>query len=297
MNIISSYQFDGASENSSQSLSGGILLVNPPLHDPVLKLRHLGVDPSIGTAGVSEGDNTRQLAHPISIGTDKGTTAIPIAGGVASTAGADHVLGDVAGEDRLAVGCRVQRDLDPLQMVRQEKTSPCGQTPPCRVANRLRRNLGISRLEELYRLHVGIIEVERSADSDKADVVVKGRGVPAPVELHLGDGPGLVIALQVPVVHPGNDPVKHSQLSVAAVSGRDHLVPVHDRAATDVASQRLQRDLPGELVFWSLLAADNPALAKSQVLPKLRLCSHERETDQHEEELHVELRSRAGLPM
>ena len=83
---------------------------------------YLGVDPSIGTAGVSEGDNARQLAHPISIGTDEGSTAVSIAGGVASTAGADHVLGDVAGEDRLAVGCRVQRDLDPLQMVRQEKT-------------------------------------------------------------------------------------------------------------------------------------------------------------------------------
>ena len=79
--------------------------------------------------------------------------------------------------------------------------------------------------------------------------MVKGRGVPAPVELHLGDGPGLVIALQVPVVHPGNDPVKHSQLSVAAVGGRDHLVPVHDRAAADVASQGLERDLPGELVW------------------------------------------------
>ena len=49
------------------------------------------------------------------------------------------------------------------------------------------------------------------------------------------------------------------------------------------------------ITFWSLLAADNPALAKSQVLPKLRLRSRERETDQHEEELHVELRSRAGL--
>ena len=128
-------------------------------------------------------------------------------------------------------------------------TSPCGQSPACRVANRLRRDLGISRLEELYRLHVGIIEVEWSADSDKADVVVKGRGVPAPVELHLGDGPGLVVALQVPVVHPGNDPVKHGQLSVAAVGGGDDLVPVDDGAATDVAAQRLQRDLPGELVW------------------------------------------------
>ena len=36
---------------------------------------------------------------------------------------------------------------------------------------------------------------------------------------------------------------------VAAVGGRDHLVPVHDRAAADVASQGLQRDLPGELVW------------------------------------------------
>ena len=82
--------------------------------------------------------------------------------------------------------------------MRAAPTSPCGQAPACRVANRLRRDLGISRLEELHWLHVGIIEVEWSADSDEADVVVKGRGVPAPVELHLGDGPGLVIALQVP---------------------------------------------------------------------------------------------------
>ena len=86
---------------------------------------YLGVDPSIGTAGVSEGDNTRQLAHPISIGTDEGTTAVPIAGGVASTAGTDHVLRDVAGEDRLAVSGRVQRDLDPLEMVGEEETWQC----------------------------------------------------------------------------------------------------------------------------------------------------------------------------
>ena len=53
--------------------------------------------------------------------------------------------------------------------------------------------------------------------------------------------------------------------------------------------------LVGIITFRSLLAANDPALAKAQVLPKLRLGSHERETDQHEEELHVELRSRAGL--
>ena len=69
------------------------------------------------------------------------------------------------------------------------------------------------------------------------------------MELHLGDGPGLVIALQVPVVHPGNDPVKDGQLAVAAVGGRDHLVPVHDGAATDVAAQRLEGNLPGKLVW------------------------------------------------
>ena len=64
---------------------------------------YLGVDPSIGTAGVSEGDNTSKFAHPISIRTDQGTSTVSIAGGVASTAGTDHVLRDVAGEDRLAV--------------------------------------------------------------------------------------------------------------------------------------------------------------------------------------------------
>ena len=83
---------------------------------------YLGVDPSIGTACVSEGDDTRQFADTISTRTDEGATAVSIAGGVASAAGADHVLGDVVGEDCLAVGCRVQRDLDPLQMVWQQKT-------------------------------------------------------------------------------------------------------------------------------------------------------------------------------
>ena len=128
-------------------------------------------------------------------------------------------------------------------------TSPCGQPPACRVANCFRRDLGIGRLEEVHRLHVGVVEVEWIADGDKADVVVKGRGVPAPVELHLGDGPGLVSGLQVPVVSPGDDPVEDGQLAVAAVGGGDDLVPVDDGAATDVAAQRLQRDLPGELVW------------------------------------------------
>ena len=45
------------------------------------------------------------------------------------------------------------------------------------------------------------------------------------------------------------DDVDDGDDAVAAVGGRDHLVPVHDRAATDVASQGLQRDLPGELVW------------------------------------------------
>ena len=48
--------------------------------------------------------------------------------------------------------------------------------------------------------------------------------------------------------------------------------------------------------FRSLLAANDPALGQSQVLPKLRLGSHERETQhQHEEEVHVELQSEAEL--
>ena len=46
----------------------------------------------------------------------------------------------------------------------------------------------------------------------------------------------------------------------------------------------------GIITFRSLLAANDPALAKSQVLPKLRLGNHERETDEDEEEVHVELR-------
>ena len=83
---------------------------------------YLGVDPSIGTAGVSEGDNTSQFTDPISIRTDEGTSAVSITGCVALTAGTHHVLSDVAGEDRLAVSRRVQRDLDPLQMVGQEQT-------------------------------------------------------------------------------------------------------------------------------------------------------------------------------
>ena len=83
---------------------------------------YLGVNPSIGTASVPEGDNTSEFAHPISIRTDEGTSTVSIAGGVASAAGTDHVLRDVAGEDRLAVGSRVQRDLDPLEMVGQEES-------------------------------------------------------------------------------------------------------------------------------------------------------------------------------
>ena len=48
---------------------------------------YLGVDPSIGTAGVSEGDNPRQFADPISVRTDEGAAAVSVAGGVARAAG------------------------------------------------------------------------------------------------------------------------------------------------------------------------------------------------------------------
>ena len=64
---------------------------------------YLGVHPSVGTAGVSEGDNASQFADPISIRTDQGAATVSIAGGVSSTAGTHHVLSDVPGEDRLAV--------------------------------------------------------------------------------------------------------------------------------------------------------------------------------------------------
>merc|ERR1712110_1145989 len=99
MNIISSYQFDGAYRRTMDASNGHHLLVNPPLHNPVLKLRHLGVDPSIGTAGVSEGDDPRQFADPISVRTDEGAAAVSVAGGVARAAGTHHVLRDVAFED------------------------------------------------------------------------------------------------------------------------------------------------------------------------------------------------------
>ena len=93
--------------------------------------------------------------------------------------------------------------------------------------------------------------MEWRVDGDKADVVIECRVVPALVELHAGDAPALMSCLQVPVVGPGNDPVKQSQLSLTAVGGGDDLVPVDDGATTDVAAQRLQRDLPGKLV-WKL---------------------------------------------
>ena len=64
---------------------------------------YLGVHPSVGTAGVSEGDNASQFANTISIRTDQGTATVSITGGVASTASTHHVLSDVPGEDRLAV--------------------------------------------------------------------------------------------------------------------------------------------------------------------------------------------------
>ena len=86
--------------------------------------------------------------------------------------------------------------------------------------------------------------------------MVEGGVVPALVELHAGDAPALVSGLQVPVVSPGNDLVEESDLALAAVGGRDHLVPVHDGAATDVAAQRLEGNLPGKLV-WKYIFYEN----------------------------------------
>ena len=136
-----------------------------------------------------------------------------------------------------------------IQRFRAVPTSPRGQSPPCRVTNRLRWDLSIGRLKEVHWLNVGVLEVEWLADGDKADVVIESRGVPALVELHAGDGPALVAGLQVPVVSPGYDPVKQSQLALAAVGGGDDLVPVDDGAAADVAAERLERHLPGKLIW------------------------------------------------
>ena len=181
---------------------------------------------------------------------------------MATTAGTDHVVRDVAGEDGLAVSLGVDWDLDPLEEVGQEEsyvlvrvgqvhcplTCSVGQTPASGVTDRLRGNLCICRPEELHGLHVGVLEVKRLIDGDEANVVIKGGVVPAFVVLHTSDAPALMAGLQVPVVSPGDDPVEESQLALAAVGGGDDLVPVHDGAAADVTAETLQRDLPRELV-------------------------------------------------
>ena len=79
--------------------------------------------------------------------------------------------------------------------------------------------------------------------------MVEGRVVPALVELHAVDGPALMPGLQVPVVSPGDDPVEEGKLALTAVGSGDDLVPVDDGAATDVAAQRLEGNLPGKLVW------------------------------------------------
>ena len=79
--------------------------------------------------------------------------------------------------------------------------------------------------------------------------MIKGGVVPAFVVLHTFDAPALMAGLQVPVVSPGDDPVEESQLALAAVGGGDDLVPVDDGAAADVAAERLERNLPGKLVW------------------------------------------------
>ena len=52
---------------------------------------------------------------------------------------------------------------------------------------------------------------------------------------------------------PGDDPVEGGELSLTAVCGSDDLVPVHDGPAADVAAERLERNLPGELVWKCFL--------------------------------------------
>ena len=165
------------------------------------------------------------------------------------TAGTDHVVRDVAGEDGLAVSLGVDWDLDPLEVVGQEEPRPVSEAPASGVADRLWRNLGVSRLEEVDGLDVGVLEVERLVDGDEADVMIEGGSVPVLVELHVVDGPALVAGLQVPVVSPSDDPVEEGKLALTAVSGGDDLVPVDDGATADVTAETLERDLPRELVW------------------------------------------------
>ena len=86
-------------------------------------------------------------------------------------------------------------DLDPLEVVGQEEPRPVSEAPASGVADRLWRNLGVSRLEEVDGLDVGVLEVERLVDGDEADVMIEGGSVPVLVELHVVDGPALVAGL------------------------------------------------------------------------------------------------------
>lgn len=200
-------------------------------------------------------------------------------------------------------------DLDPLEVVWQEETRPVSEAPASGVTDRLWGNLGVSSLEEVDGLDVGVLEVERLVDGDEADVVIKGGSVPVLVELHVVDGPALVAGLQVPVVSPGNDPVEEGKLALTAVGGGDDLVPVDDGATADVTAETLERDLPRELVwsrrsnneleplellvtFWCLLSSNDPALGQSQVGPELGLGQGHGQTAQQEEHLHSGVKDR-----
>merc|ERR1719427_506365 len=132
----------------------------PPCQDPVLELRDLCVDPGAGAACVAERYEAGQLPLAVAVGADQRPTRVAIASCVTGAASTDHVVCDVSGEDLLALGPAVQRQLRPLQCVGEEQPAAVGQTPASAVTDGVHWDLGVTWTEPLDGLDIGVRKVE-----------------------------------------------------------------------------------------------------------------------------------------
>merc|ERR1719481_1132702 len=226
---------------------------------PVLEVDHISIGSCLSAPVAAKGNKASKFTNTRGGGANKRTARVTTACGMASTTSTYDALRDIAREDLLAAVGGVDRNLDPLQGIGEEKTRSTGETPTSAVADCLWHKLPIIYCPEVNGLHVGVCEVKGFTDSDDGNIIVKRWGVVEFMGLPFLNVSSLVAKfLKVTLImSSGNHLIKNRQESFNTVSCSKDLVLVDYCSSTGMRAKAPQRDLPGESMLGCLFTPND----------------------------------------
>ena len=189
---------------------------------------------------------------------------------------ANHAISDIPREDFFAFSLGMKWKLNPLQMVRQEKSASKSQPPSSTVAKGISGNFIIIKFEHFNRLNMGVRKVERFRDSNQCNIVIELGSVMVFMRFQTLDVTFLVTTFQESVMgssnnlskwndkichgfwHADNDVItywiKNWSRTFNAMSSSNNLILVDNTSTTNMWAQIPQRNLPWKFIwkdhFW-----------------------------------------------